>query len=386
MSKIDFTILMPCLDEAETIKNCITKAKKWIYKSGYKCEILVADNGSNDNSIQIAKSLGAKVIHVKHKGYGNAIYYGVLNAKGNSIIVADADDSYDFSKLDNFSSKLNEGYDFVIGNRFLGGIAPGAMPWKNRYIGNPILSLIGRFLFSIKVRDFHCGIRGFTKKAFLKMDLRTTGMEFASEMVIKASIFGCRICEVPTTLSKDGRSRAPHLRPWKDGWRHLRFMLLFSPSWLFLYPGIFFSLLFMPIYMLLYISPLKVLDIKFDIHTMVYLQTAIILSFLMILFGIQIRVYSIREGLMRSNSFYNLFKLNFVPEIGLLIGLATFLFGLTSSFEAFAYWKNLNFEDINDANHILRWVSLSSLSMELGGIFFLFSLIFGYIQIPTRRI
>jgi glycosyltransferase involved in cell wall biosynthesis len=227
---MQLTILMPCLNEIETLGRCIEKAKSWIEKNGLDAEILVADNGSTDGSQKNAESLGARVISVAQRGYGSALFHGCMAANGEWIIMGDADDSYDFSALDPFVEKLSDGYDLVMGNRFAGGIAPGAMPWKNRYIGNPILTLIGRFLFKSPANDFHCGLRGFRKDAFLRMDLRTTGMEFASEMVIKANLFGMRITEVPTTLSKDGRSRAPHLRPWRDGWRHLRFMLILRTS------------------------------------------------------------------------------------------------------------------------------------------------------------
>ena len=347
MTQYKFTILMPCLNEAETIGICIKKAKAWISRTKYKCEILIADNGSTDNSVKIARSMGARVVNVSHKGYGNAIYYGVLASKGESIIVADADDSYDFSRLDNFSDKLVQGYDFVIGNRFSGGIAPGAMPFKNRYFGNPILSFIGRVLFNIKIRDFHCGIRAFRKETFLQMDLRTVGMEFASEMVIKCSLIECRIIEVPTTLSKDGRSRKPHLRPWRDGWRHLRFMLLFSPSWLFIFPGVLIFCTAMFLYAALFISPLQILKFRFDMYTMFYMQSSIIIALLMILFGILTRVYSIREGLMKTNSFYELFRTNFVLEIGSLIGGLIFTIGISKLYEAVGLWRKLNFSDIN---------------------------------------
>ncbi len=202
--------------------------------------MLIADNGSTDGSQNIARSLSARVIQVEQRGYGSALFHGCIAAKGEWIIMGDSDDSYNFSSLDQFVEKLKDGFDLVMGNRFLGGIASGAMPWENRYIGNPILTWVGRLLFKCPAKDFHCGLRGFRKDAFLRMDLRTTGMEFASEMVIKANLFGMRIVEVPTTLSKDGRSRPPHLRPWRDGWRHLRFMLLFSPRWLFLYQGLFY--------------------------------------------------------------------------------------------------------------------------------------------------
>lgn len=221
------TILMPCLNESKTLASCIGKANSWIKGSGLKAEVLIADNGSIDGSVMIAESLGARVVAVKPRGYGSALFHGCTEAKGQFIIMGDSDDSYDFSKLDPFIDKLKQGYDLVMGNRFLGGVSKGAMPWKNKYIGNPVLSWIGRRLFKCPVKDFHCGLRGVTKDAFLRMNLRSTGMEFASEMVIQACLLKMKMAEVPTTLDKDGRSRPPHLRPWRDGWRHLRLMLIF---------------------------------------------------------------------------------------------------------------------------------------------------------------
>src|ERR1700733_3164513 len=237
---------MPCLNEVETIARCIEKAKIGIQKSGVRGEILVADNGSTDGSQVIAEKLGARVVAVKEKGYGSALIGGRRAALGKWILMGDADASYDFSQADRFVKKFQENFELVMGCRLPKGggtILPGAMPWKNRRLGNPVLSFIGRLFFKCPAHDFHCGLRGFTKDAFEKMDLQTTGMEFASEMVIKATLKKLRITEVPVTLSKDGRSRPPHLKPWRDGWRHLRFMLLFSPRWLFLFPGIFLSLL-----------------------------------------------------------------------------------------------------------------------------------------------
>ena len=238
VSVVELSIVMPCLNEAETLARCIGKATRFLDESGVAGEIVIGDNGSTDGSIEIAERHGARVVDVPIRGYGAAVYHAALAAKGRYVIMGDADDSYDFSALAPLVAKLRDGYDVVMGNRFLGGIRPGAMPWKNRYIGNPILSSIGRLFFRCPARDFHCGLRGFSADAFRRMDLRTTGMEFASEMVIRATLLGMRITEVPTTLDPDGRSRPPHLRPWRDGWRHLRFMLLFSPRWLFLIPGL----------------------------------------------------------------------------------------------------------------------------------------------------
>ena len=238
MPPLAISIVMPCLNEAETLAICIRKALAAIAATGVPGEVVIADNGSTDGSLAIAADEGARVVNVPIRGYGAALFAGFEAAHGKYILMADADDSYDFGHLTRFLAALDAGADLVVGNRFRGGIKPGAMPFLHRYLGNPVLSYLGRLLFRIPVSDFHCGIRGFRKDAMLRVNLRTTGMEFASEMIVKSSLMGLKISEVPTTLSPDGRTRAPHLRTWRDGWRHLRFLLLYSPRWLFLYPGL----------------------------------------------------------------------------------------------------------------------------------------------------
>ncbi|MCL4824927.1 MAG: glycosyltransferase family 2 protein, partial [Anaerolineales bacterium] len=236
---IELSIVLPCLNEERTVGLCIQKAQNFLKENNIAGEVIVADNGSTDRSIEISEAAGARVVNVAEKGYGNALRGGFAAARGKFIIMADADDSYDLSNLMPFVEQLRAGYDLVMGNRFLGGIKKGAMPWHHRYIGNPILSFIGRLFFHSPARDFHCGLRGFTKSAIEQMNLQTAGMELASEIVIKASLLDMKVCEVPTTLSPDGRDRPPHLRSFRDGWRHLRFLLVYSPTWLFLYPGLF---------------------------------------------------------------------------------------------------------------------------------------------------
>ena len=378
------TILMPCLNEAETLALCINKAKAWIERSGVESEILIADNGSTDGSQEIATSLGARVVPVKQRGYGSALFHGCVAARGDYIIMGDSDDSYDFSKLDAFVSKLDEGYDLVMGNRFRGGIAEGAMPWKNRYIGNPVLTWVGRTLFSCPAKDFHCGLRGFRREAFHRMDLRTTGMEFASEMVIKANLFGMRIAEVPTTLSKDGRSRPPHLRPWRDGWRHLRFMLLFSPRWLFFIPGVLVFLASLAAYVALLRGPVHFGNVTFDVHTLFFAQAGLLLGFLATSMGVVIRTLGMREGLLQEHTLLKALRTTPVLEVGGLIGLLLLGSGLYWGFMTLSVWSASGFGTLTQGV-LLRTVSLSATLVMLGGISLLVSLVLGFLSLPTRE-
>src|ERR1700756_4264373 len=229
---------MPCLNEAETVATCVRKAVRFIADSGISGEVVVADNGSTDGSQRLATDAGARVVPISDKGYGNALMGGIVAARGKYVIMGDADDSYDFTNLMPFVNELRKGADLVMGNRFRGGIAPGAMPPLHKYLGNPVLSFVGRLFFPSAIGDFHCGLRGFRRDSAIALGLQATGMEFASEMVVKATLARQKVTEVPTPLAKDGRSRKPHLNTWRDGWRHLRFLLLFSPGWLFLVPGL----------------------------------------------------------------------------------------------------------------------------------------------------
>lgn len=379
---LKISILMPCLNEAETLEVCIQKARKWLSNSGLSGEIIVADNGSTDGSQAIAARNNARVVPVSQRGYGAALFHGAMAAEGQYIIMGDSDDSYDFSNLTPFVKRLEEGNDLVMGNRFLGGIKEGAMPWKNRYIGNPILTFIGRTLFNSHIGDFHCGLRGFTKEAFLKMDLRTTGMEFASEMVIKASLLGMKVVEVPTTLSKDGRSRGPHLRPWRDGWRHLRFMFLFSPRWLFIYPGLLLFCLSLLGYIVLLLGPINMMGVNFDIHTLINFQAGVVIGYLAVVIGMIIRLIGVREGLLRERKI----NANSYPflEIGTTVGLIFVVVGVILGVSAFNSWKMLNFGNLIDHN-VFRMVSLSTSFIFLGAITFLVSLVMGFLALPTRE-
>src|SRR5919197_585369 len=267
-SGVELSIVMPCLNEAETLTICIRKAKQSLREHSIAGEIIVADNGSHDGSQALAARMGVRLVHVQAKGYGNALMGGIAAARGKYVIMGDADDSYDFTSLGPFITKLRAGYDLVMGNRFKGGIQPGAMPVLHRYLGNPVLTGLGRLLFGSPCGDFHCGLRGFNKAAIMRLGLRTTGMEFASEMVVKATLYRLRIAEVPTTLSPDGRSRPPHLRSWRDGWRHLRFLLLYSPRWLFLYPGALLMLVGLVMMLWLLPNPRAIGYITLDVHTL----------------------------------------------------------------------------------------------------------------------
>jgi len=295
----ELTILMPCLNEAEALGTCIEKALAYLAKSGVQGEILVADNGSTDGSQEIARKLGARVVPVGEKGYGAALIGGIMAARGQFVIMGDADDSYDFSQLDDFLAKLRQGFSLVVGNRFKGGIAPGAMPILHRWLGNPVLSFIGRTFFKAGIGDFHCGLRGFQTQAMRNLNLRATGMEFASEMVVRARLWGLSIAEVPTTLKKDARSRAPHLRTWRDGWRHLRFLLMFAPRWLFFYPGLALLLAGAVVSLLLLPGPVRIApNVSLDVHTLLIASLSTLIGTQCLSFAVVVRRYAASRGLL----------------------------------------------------------------------------------------
>jgi glycosyltransferase involved in cell wall biosynthesis len=362
---VELTIVMPCLNEAETLATCIRKARSYLDRSGVSGEIVIGDNGSTDGSQQIATDLGARVVSISTRGYGAALQGAFAEARGRYCIMGDSDMSYDFENLDPFVEKLREGYDLVMGNRFKGGILAGAMPWKNRYLGNPILSFIGKLFFHADVGDFHCGIRGFSKSAFDQMDLRTTGMEFASEMVIKARLMGMKMAEVPVTLSPAGRSRPPHLLPYRDGWRHLRFMLMHSPRWLFLYPGSFLILLGLAGCAWLLPGPRVVHGIGFDVHSLLYAFVSVLLGFQLVAFAVFTHVFAISEGLLpedpRLDRVFRFIKL----ETGLAVGGLLMAFGICGSIFAVSGWARESFGAL-DPGRVLRIVMPSVFSLTLG--------------------
>ena len=292
---MELTILMPCLNEAETIEICISKAKTFLEKEHIDGEVLISDNGSTDESVDIAMKLGARVVHAEQKGYGAALIKGSKEARGKYVIMGDADDSYDFENLMPFVERLREGYDLVMGNRFEGGIGKDAMPWSHRYIGNPVLSFIGRLFFKSRIKDFHCGLRGFNRESILALGLRTTGMEYASEMVVMSELNGYKITEVPTTLKKDGRSRPPHLRSLRDGWRHLKFLLMYAPNWLLLYPGIVFLLVSLILGLVLVVNSITIKQVNFSIHTLLYCACAAIVAVNILSMYAIVKTYAIKQ-------------------------------------------------------------------------------------------
>ena len=329
---------MPCLNEAETVATCVGKAVGWLARSGVRGEVIVADNGSTDGSQQLAIAAGAIVVPVTGRGYGRALAGGIDAARGRFVIMADADDSYDFSALDPFIAKLREGWQLVMGNRFAGGIDPGAMPPLHYYLGNPVLTGIGRLLFRSPCGDFHCGLRGFDREAIRRLDLHTTGMEFASEMVVKASLARLRVCEVPTRLSRDGRSRPPHLRSWSDGWRHLRFLLMYSPRWLFLLPGLGLIVLGLALFCWLLPAPRIVHGVRFDIHTLLMAAGFIVAGYQAVVFGVLTKTFALTEGLLPEDpAFTRAFKI-ITLEVGLAAGGILLLLGCAGIIAAVSAW------------------------------------------------
>lgn len=339
MQQMELTILMPCLNEVQTLRICIEKAQSFLSRAGIVGEVLIADNGSSDGSQALAISLGARVVQVNTPGYGAAIIGGIADAKGRYIIMGDSDDSYDFSQLDGYMERLRAGADLVMGNRFQGGIAPGAMPFLHRYLGNPVLSFVGRLFFRIPIRDFHCGLRGFSRESILRLGLVTPGMEFASEMVAKAALANLRVEEVPTTLRPDGRNRPPHLRTWRDGWRHLRFLLLFCPRWLFLYPGLTLIATGLSGFLLLQYGPLKLKSIGLDIHSLLYMAAATVLGAQMVQFALLTKWMGILSGVVPPQRWLQRWEHFLKLENGLIGGLAFTLLGLAWSVWLLLDWR-----------------------------------------------
>jgi glycosyltransferase involved in cell wall biosynthesis len=363
--EVEVSVVMPCLNEAETLGTCIQKAQRAISEASIVGQVIIADNGSTDGSVEIAEMLGARVVHVKAKGYGNALMGGIAVARGRYIVMGDADDSYDFTHIPRFVERLRGGADLVMGNRFRGGIQKHAMPPLHKYFGNPALTGIGRIFFRSPVGDFYCGLRGFRKDSYEKMGLRTTGMEFATEMVVKATLLKLRIAEVPTTLSPDGRTRAPHLRTWRDGWRTLRFFLLYSPRWLFLQPGLVLMVVGTLLGLWLIPAPRTIGSVTLDVHTIVYAAVFILLGFQAIAFAVFTKLFAISEGLLPADPFLDKLFRYITLEVGLLAGSVMILLGLGTSIYAVGFWEARHFGAL-DYPHTMRIVIPAALFLTLG--------------------
>jgi glycosyltransferase involved in cell wall biosynthesis len=362
---VEVSVVMPCLNEGGTLETCIVKAQRALREANIAGEIVIADNGSTDGSVEIAQRLGARLVNVRAKGYGSALMGGIAAASGQYIVMGDADDSYDFGHIPRFVEQLRQGADVVMGNRFRGGIQKDAMPPLHRYFGNPALTKLGRLFFHSPVGDFYCGLRGFRKDAYQRMGLRTTGMEFATEMVVKATLLELRIAEVPTTLSPDGRNRSPHLRTWRDGWRTLRFFLLYSPRWLFLYPGMALMLLGTVLGAWLLPSPRIVGGVIFDVHTLVYAAAFVLLGFQAIAFACFTKIFAISEGLLPADAALDKLFHYITLEVGLAVGAVLTIVGLGASIYAVSRWGAQHFGML-DYSRTMRIVIPAALSLTLG--------------------
>lgn len=379
----ELTILMPCLNEAETLETCIIKALSYLERANVDGEVLIADNGSTDGSQDIAKRLGARVVDVPVKGYGAALGVGIANAKGKYVIMGDSDDSYDFSNLDSFVEQLRDGADLVMGNRFLGGIAKNAMPPLHRYLGNPVLSAVGRVFYRTPIGDFHCGLRGFSRDAILGLHLNTPGMEFASEMVIRATLFGLDIREVPTTLKPDGRSRPPHLRSWRDGWLHLKLLLTFAPYWLFFYPGVALFGIGAASFAALMFGPITIGRVSFDIATLVLASALILTGFQMVCFYALSRLFAVRFNLLPSSARYERLRSRISVDSACVVGGLFLLAALIATLAGVFSWGATGFGDL-DPSRIVRPAALAVVCASLGVQIITTGFLYSMLQQPIR--
>ncbi len=381
---VELSVVLPCLNEAETLETCILRAQQAMRDANIAGEVVVADNGSTDGSIEIGERLGAYVIHVAAKGYGNALMGGIAAARGKYVVMGDADASYDFAHIPRFVQPLREGADLVMGNRFTGGIEKGAMPPMHQYFGNPALTWLGRLFFRNRaVGDFYCGLRGFRKEAYERMGLRTTGMEFATEMVVKATLLNLQIAEVPTTLSPDGRSRPPHLRTWRDGWRTLRFFLLYSPRWLFLYPGIALVALGGLLGAWLLPAPRTVGSVTYDVHTLLYAAAFVLLGFQSICFAVFTKLFAVSEGLHPPDPTLDRFFRYITLEVGLAVGAVLLIGGFAASVMAVVGWGLQHFGPL-DYSHTMRIVILAVMLLTLGAQTVFTSFFLSVLGLPRR--
>jgi glycosyltransferase involved in cell wall biosynthesis len=380
---VELSVVMPCLNESRTLGICVRKARDTIARLGIRGEVIVADNGSTDGSQSIAEELGARVVPIAARGYGSALRGGIASAHGKFVVMGDCDDSYDFTLLGDFVNKLREGHDLVVGNRFQGGIRPGAMPFLHRYLGNPFLSWLGRLFFGCPVGDFQCGLRGFRKDAIDKLELQTTGMEFSTEMVVKATLFDLRIAEIPTTLSPDGRDRPPHLRTWRDGWRYLRFLLLYSPRWLFFYPGIALLLFGIALTLWLLPSPRTIGAATFDYHTLLFGAMSILIGFQSINFAVFTKFFAITEHLLPEDPRLNKAFRYVTLETGLILGVILILAGAGTWIFGLSYWRGHHFGAL-DPDKTLRIVIPGFVALTLGVQIVLSSFFFSVLGMGRR--
>ena len=383
-AEIEVSFVMPCLNEAETLEGCIRAAQRCIEENGLSAEIVIADNGSTDGSQEIAERCGARVVSIREKGYGSALSGGFSAARGRYLIMGDSDLSYDFGEGMKFVEKLREGHDLVMGSRFLGRIEPGAMPWKHRWIGNPVLSWLGRTLFRTNISDFHCGLRAMTKETFERLNLRTTGMEFASEVVVKASVQNLRVTEVPIVLHPDGRSRPPHLRSWRDGWRHLRFLLCLSPRWTLFIPGAVLSSLGAVAMLLLWLGPLRLGSVTFNVHTMLVASLVVLVGYQAMTTALAARIFAVEEEIgppapwiQSAVRFVNL-------ERGLLIGIALVLVGAGIIGSVAYEWGREGFRSL-EPTQTLPSVVIGATLVAMGIQTLLMSFLYSMFGIQRRR-
>ncbi|MGB6432105.1 MAG: glycosyltransferase family 2 protein [Candidatus Acidiferrales bacterium] len=380
---IEISVVMPCLNEEKTIGACVSEALETLARAGLRGEVVVADNGSTDRSIEIARNLGARIVPVEKKGYGNALLGGFSAARGVFVIMGDADQSYDFTHIPAFVAKLREGNDLVMGNRFRGGIALGAMPASHRYLGTPVLTAIARLFFGSPCGDIYCGLRGFRRDAILRLGLRTTGMEFATEMVVKSAMFCLRIAEVPTTLRPDGRDRPPHLRTWRDGWRGLRFLLLYSPRWLFLYPGIGLMLAGTAAGLWLIPGPRTVGGVTFDVHTLLFAGLAVLLGFQSVTFAFLTKLFAITEGLAPEDPRLNRLFRYITLEVGLAAGALLMVIGFAAWAAVLRTWGAHHFSNL-DIDATMRVTIPGAVLIALGFQTFLSSLFLSVLGMARR--
>jgi glycosyltransferase involved in cell wall biosynthesis len=363
--EIELSVVMPCLNESATVASCVRKALSSMQQHGIRGEVIVADNGSTDQSQQLAEQAGARVVEVETRGYGSALRAGIAEARGRFVLMGDADDSYDFTHLDRFVQKLREGNDLVIGNRFRGGILPGAMPPLHRYLGTPVLTAITRLFFRSPIGDINCGLRAFRKEAIEGLGLRSLGMEYAGEMIVKASTFRLRITEIPTTLAPDGRGRPPHLNTWRDGWRHLRFLLLYSPRWLFLFPGMALLVFGTVLGSFLLLGPLEVGGVEFDLNTLLFAAMAILIGFQSVVFAVLTKTFAISEGLLPEDTRLSRMFRYVTLESGLTLGVLLVLVGGIAWALGLAHWRSQHFGPL-DPEQTLRIVIPAVVCFTLG--------------------